>query len=158
MNSNQNSSFERMNSAEDWRPGGYNYENYKPNVTTNVYKKEVILRHDIYQIYTSEKQERMKIYFELNDEFNQCLRDCPKYDEHQEAQCETQCEVVYEKYPYLLQDRYKDQPEKLDEECVDAPGFTKKQREHTKTWAYSILHWRPEYLADEHKDQEEETK
>ena len=63
-NPHQNASFERMDAAKDWQPGGYNYENSKPNTKKNVYKKEVVLRHEIYQVYTSEKQERMKVYFQ----------------------------------------------------------------------------------------------
>lgn len=33
-------------------------------------KKEVLHRTDIKTVYSSEKQERMKVYFELTDKYN----------------------------------------------------------------------------------------
>ena len=81
------------------------------------------------------------------------MKSCPKYDEALEKKCEEKCDIIYEKYPYLLQDRYQENPQKLDEECIDAPSFTKQSREHTKSWMYSIFHWRPEFLKDSERHQ-----
>jgi hypothetical protein len=39
-------------------------------------KRDVLHRADIKTVYSSERQERMKVYFELTEEFNQCVEPC----------------------------------------------------------------------------------
>lgn len=33
-------------------------------------KKEVLLRSEVRTVYSSERQERMKVYFDLNEQYN----------------------------------------------------------------------------------------
>lgn len=86
------------------------------------------------------------------------MKECPKWNEDDlENNCEKQCDVVYEKYPYLLYDNYKDRPQKLDEVCENAPSFTKKKREFTKSIWWKIFEWRPEIANDEKQFKKDNT-
>ena len=39
-------------------------------------KRDVLHRADIKTVYSSERQERMKVYFELTDDYNNCIEPC----------------------------------------------------------------------------------
>lgn len=39
-------------------------------------KKQVIHRAEVKTVYSSERQERMKVYFQLTQEYNDCLEPC----------------------------------------------------------------------------------
>ena len=103
-------------------------------------KKEVQLATNIYTIYSSEKQERMKVYFQLNQEYNQCMSMCPRTDVGSEKECDKQCSLVYDKYALLLADRYKDQPEKLKEVVKDSQIFTTERRSDRQGLYYNLNH------------------
>ena len=61
-------------------------------------------------------------------EFNECTQKCPKFYKEEEKECEDQCEKIYDKYPYMLYDRYKDDEEKLYQEVKDSQIFTTRKR------------------------------
>lgn len=102
-------------------------------------KKEVVTRTETYTIYSSEMQERMKVYFDLSEEYNKCMHQCPKIDESSEKACEQACSVVYDKYALLLQDRYKKNPEKLNEVVQGAKSFETKKRPHVDGFFYRLF-------------------
>lgn len=39
-------------------------------------KRDVLHRADIKTVYSSERQERMKVYFELSEQYQQCIEPC----------------------------------------------------------------------------------
>lgn len=102
-------------------------------------KKEVHTRTETYTIYSSEMQERMRVYFDLTQEYNQCIEKCPTFDKESEAQCEKVCSAVYDKYALLLKERYEKNPEKLKEVVTNAKGFETKKREHTSGLFYRVF-------------------
>ena len=77
----------------------------------------------------------------MTPEYNECFEKCGKFDEETTKQCEKVCSVVYDKYALLLQDRYKDNKEKLYEEVSGARSFDKKRREHTQGLFYKVFGW-----------------
>ena len=79
-------------------------------------KKEVITNSEVYTIYSSERQERMKVYFQLHKEFENCMVECPRFDLDSQKDCENTCAKIYDKYALSLVDKYKDKPERLDME------------------------------------------
>lgn len=81
----------------------------------------------------------MKVYFQLTEEYNSCIKDCPRYDKESEQNCDNICGNIYDKYALILQDRYKEQPEKLNEVVTGARGFDTKRREHTKGIFYKVF-------------------
>jgi ribosomal protein S17E len=99
-------------------------------------KKEVVTRTEVYTVYSSEMQERMKVYFDLTQEYNTCLTECPAIDEESKTRCEAICGKVYDKYPLLLQERYQQNPEKLSEVVTNQKSFETKRRPHIDGWFY----------------------
>lgn len=112
-------------------------------------KREVTTRTETYTIYTSEMQERMRVYFDLSEEFNKCMTRCPQFDKDSEAECEKACSTVFDKYALLLKDRYKDQPEKLNEVVTNARHFEAKRRPHVDGMFYRIFG--KTWSGEEHK-------
>jgi hypothetical protein len=102
-------------------------------------KKEVVTRTEVYTIYSSEMQERMKVYFDLTEEYNKCMHQCPKIDEASENQCEQACSTIYDKYALLLQQRYQANPEKLNEVVQNARPFDTKKRDHVDGLFYRLF-------------------
>lgn len=102
-------------------------------------KKEVIGRSEVYTIYSSEMKERMKIYFQLTEKYNNCKKSCPIFDMDSEKECEELCNKVYDDYSQILADRYKEEPEKIDEVVERAPSFTKQKKPETNTLWYRIF-------------------
>ncbi len=102
-------------------------------------KKEVHTRTDTYTIYSSEMQERMKVYFTLTQEYNECIEKCPTFDKESEARCEQVCSSVYDKYALMLKERYEKNPEKLKEVVTGARGFESKKRDHTSGLFYRVF-------------------
>ena len=39
-------------------------------------KRDVLHRADIKTVYSSERQERMKVYFDLTEKYNECVEPC----------------------------------------------------------------------------------
>ena len=62
----------------------------------------------------------------LTQEYEECIENCPVVNEGDKEECERICSKVYDKYPLLLYDKYKDNPEKLDEEIKNSQIFTTK--------------------------------
>lgn len=102
-------------------------------------KKEVVTRREIYTINSSEMQERMKVYFDLTEQYKTCLSHCPKVDKSSEEECEKACGTVYDKYALMLKDRYKEDPEKLKEVVQGVKPFETKRRPHIDGWFYRIF-------------------
>lgn len=84
-------------------------------------------------------KERMKVYLQLTEKYNNCKKSCPVYNNDSEKECEDLCQKIYDDYSELLEDRYKENPEKLDEVVKGAPLFTKEQKPETKTLWYRIF-------------------
>ena len=102
-------------------------------------KKVVQTRTETYTIYSSEMQERMKVYFDLTEEYSSCMSKCPKIDEQSDQQCEKVCGSIYDKYALLLKSRYEENPEKLKEVVSGARSFDKVRRTHTNSWFYKVF-------------------
>lgn len=102
-------------------------------------KKEVVTRTEVYTVYSSEMQERMKVYFDLTQEYNTCLGECPAIDDESKLRCETICSKVYDKYALMLHDRYKESPEKLKEVVANQKHFETKRRKHIDGWFYRVF-------------------
>ena len=97
-------------------------------------KKEVITNSEVYTIYSSERQERMKVYFKLSQEFDSCMVECPKFDLESQKACENTCSKIYDKYALSLVDKYKERPERLDMEVKDSEIFTSRKRPEKYTF------------------------
>lgn len=112
-------------------------------------KREVITRTETYTIYTSEMQERMRVYMDLSEQYKTCMSKCPTYDKESEVECEKACSTVYDKYALLLKDRYKENPEKLNEVVTGAKHFETKKRPHVDGWFYRLFGFT--WSGEEHK-------
>ena len=102
-------------------------------------KKEVVTRTETYTIYSSEMQERMRVYFDLTEEYNTCMYQCPKFDADSENVCEQACSTIYDKYALLLKERYKETPEKLNEVVKGAKNYETKKRSHVYGMFYRLF-------------------
>jgi len=102
-------------------------------------KKEVILRSEVMTVYSSEMQERMKVYFQLQEKFEECKSKCINSQASEDGHCEKLCGSIFDDYAKQLYDRYKDSPEKLDEQVSNSPIFETRKREHTKSIWYNIF-------------------
>ena len=54
-------------------------------------KREVLHRAEIKTVYSSERQERMKVYFELSDQYNECLEPCKLQPVQEQEECQKEC-------------------------------------------------------------------
>ena len=97
-------------------------------------KKQVITNSEIYTIYSSERQERMKVYFKLQKEFDECMVECPKFDLESQRECEENCGKIYDKYALMLADKYTESPERLEMEVEGSEIFTKRKRPEKHTF------------------------
>jgi len=102
-------------------------------------KRELILRSEVMTIYASEMQQRMKFYFQLQEKFEDCQNKCMNSQTSEDGYCEKLCGSIFDDYAKQLYDRYKDNPEKLNEKVTDSPIFETRKREHTKTLWYNIF-------------------
>lgn len=98
-------------------------------------RKDVIGRHEVYTIYSSEMKERMKVYFGLTEKYNQCKKTCSSFDED----CEEMCSKIYDSYSDSLLHRYKDDPEKLNEVVRNSPLMTKTKKPECETYWYKTF-------------------
>ena len=104
----------------------------------NTIEREIVLRKKMATVVSSEQQERMKVYFKLNKEYKECKSRCATYDSESERKCEEVCSKVYDKYPLQLLDRYKEQPEKLNEKCEGVQIYKRRPREDRTGWWYEF--------------------
>ena len=91
-------------------------------------KKEVVLRSEIYTIYSSEMQERMKVYFQLQEQYKTCKDNCVG-SSTDDTFCENLCSKIFDDYAKKLENRYKDDPEKLNEVVQNSPIFEARKTE-----------------------------
>ncbi|KAM3141246.1 hypothetical protein pb186bvf_006631 [Paramecium bursaria] len=63
-------------------------------------KEKVILRHEVYNVYSSEMQERMKVYFDLTKKYQECNNVCQNVPNNQN--CNLECEKIYNEYAQIL--------------------------------------------------------
>ena len=103
-------------------------------------KKEVICRSEIYQIYSSEYQERMKVYFKLTEQYQKCLQTTENTDELQSDFSQNLCEHIYDDYSKSLAVKYVNNSEKLDEKVTNSPIFTVEKTPESQTLWYRIFH------------------
>lgn len=61
-------------------------------------KREVVHNKDVKTVYSSEKQERMKVYFDLTNQYNECMEPCKMNPPELRDGCQAECEKIYEKY------------------------------------------------------------
>jgi hypothetical protein len=59
-------------------------------------KKDVLHRTDIKTVYSSERQERMKVYFELSEQYNQCIEPCKLQPNEERERCMGECEKIFD--------------------------------------------------------------
>ncbi len=95
-------------------------------------KKEITLRSKVYTVYSSERQERMAVYFKLNEEYQSCNEECPTFDPKEQMECNKACQSVFDSYEQVLAPQYKDSPERLDMEVKGLPCFRARKREDRK--------------------------
>lgn len=61
-------------------------------------KREVLHRAEVKTVYSSEKQERMKVYFELTEKFKECMEPCKLNPVEAQDECKAECEKIYDQY------------------------------------------------------------
>ncbi|CAK60168.1 unnamed protein product (macronuclear) [Paramecium tetraurelia] len=90
-------------------------------------KEKVILRSEVYHVYSSEQQERMKVYFDLSEKYQKCLEPCQKLVEGEI--CKKNCENIFNDYTKLLQHRYEgDKKQLIDAKVSGLPSFDSFKR------------------------------
>ena len=94
----------------------------------------MITNSEVYTIYSSERQERMKVYFQLQKEYEACITECPRFDLESQTSCENTCSKIYDKYALSLVEKYQDNPERLEMEVQGSEIFTKRKRPEKYTF------------------------
>ena len=90
-------------------------------------QKRVTLKNETYIINSSEKTQRMRLYFQIRKKFSNCIKDCTeKGIRDSELECETLCEPIFDQYVSQMTDEYKDKPDKLLEEVSGQKMFLRK--------------------------------
>ncbi|EAS04257.1 hypothetical protein TTHERM_00299750 (macronuclear) [Tetrahymena thermophila SB210] len=103
-------------------------------------KKDVFLRKDVYTVYSSEKQERMKVYFQLTEEYNECMEKCTNLTDESKQECVNECEKIYDQYVDKLETRYQgENAQRLNMEVKNLPTFDKKIREERTGFFYQLF-------------------
>ncbi|KRW99837.1 hypothetical protein PPERSA_10956 [Pseudocohnilembus persalinus] len=102
-------------------------------------RKRALLEEYV-RVYSSERQERMKVYFELSEEYEQCKEKCINLPEIPQQNCLKNCEQVFDKYADILQQNYKEgNEERLQMEVQDSPIYDTKVRRDRNSLFYSIM-------------------
>lgn len=82
----------------------------------------------------------MKVYFELTEQFNQCIEPCRLQPNEAKEECLLECDKIYDQYAQLLKHRYEDQnKERLDMEVKGLPSYRKRPREDRQGWFYDLF-------------------
>jgi hypothetical protein len=102
-------------------------------------KRDVLHRADIKTVYSSERQERMKVYFELSEQYNQCIEPCKLQPNEAKEDCLNECEKIYDQYAQILKDRYENNKERLDMEVNGLPSYRKRPRPDRQGWFYDLF-------------------
>ena len=81
----------------------------------------------------------MKVYFELTEEFNQCVEPCKMQPAEIKDECLDSCEKIYDKYAQILKTRYENNKERLEMEVAGLPTFRKRPRPDRQGWFYNLF-------------------
>lgn len=96
--------------------------------------REVETNTRVYTLYSSEFQQRMRVYFALREGLDRCVELCPAAGEGR-RRCEQDCERVLDDYARQLAPGYAGRPEALAEVVSGAPSFDARE----KPSAWSLL-------------------
>lgn len=102
-------------------------------------KREVIHRADVKTVYSSEKQERMKVYFELQQKYEECLEPCKLQPAEYQQECKKDCEKIFDQYVEILKPKYEDNKERLDMEVTGSRIFTTRKRKDRSGWFFDLM-------------------
>ena len=100
--------------------------------------KEVLHRTQVKTVYSSERQERMKVYFQLTEEVKACLEPCKLQPSPIQDQCKQECEKIYDKYVDILKPRYEENKERIDMEVQNSPIFKVRRRKDREGFFFDI--------------------
>lgn len=81
----------------------------------------------------------MKVYFELTEQYNQCIEPCKLQPNEAREQCLNECEKIYDQYAQILKSRYEDNKERLDMEVQGLPSYRKRARPDRQGWFYDLF-------------------
>ena len=95
--------------------------------------REVETNTRVYTLYSSEFQQRMRVYFALRAQLDECLALCPVGADSR-RRCEEDCERVLDGYAERLAPEYAGRTAALDEVVRDSPTFDVRAKPQPGLW------------------------